>query len=156
MPNEILVVFDKGSNYDYHLIIKELANEFEGQFECLGEKTEKCKTFSVPIEKEVIKVDKAGNKDIITFSYKIKFIESARFTTSSLSNLIENLKEGNQKIKCKDFDFFLEYESVKENSIKCKCLSCNKDCSNKIDEDLKSSIKKTFYLFVVKKWCLSL
>ena len=38
VPNEILVVFLNGSNYDYHFIIKELANEFEGQFECLGEK----------------------------------------------------------------------------------------------------------------------
>ena len=36
MPNEIPVIFHNGSNYDYHLIIKELANEFDGQFECLG------------------------------------------------------------------------------------------------------------------------
>ena len=27
-----LVVFHNGSNYDYHFIIKELANKFEGQF----------------------------------------------------------------------------------------------------------------------------
>ena len=30
---------------------EELANEFEGQFECLRENKEKCKTFFVPIEK---------------------------------------------------------------------------------------------------------
>ena len=36
---------------DSHLTIKELAEEFEGQFECLGENTEKYKTFSVPINK---------------------------------------------------------------------------------------------------------
>ena len=53
MPNEIAVVFHNGLNYDYHFIIKELANEFKGQFECFGEITEKYKTFSVPIEKEV-------------------------------------------------------------------------------------------------------
>ena len=35
--NEIPVVFHNGSNYDYHFITKELANEFEGQFKCLGE-----------------------------------------------------------------------------------------------------------------------
>ena len=52
-PNEIAVVFHNGLNYDYHFIIKELANEFKGQFECFGENTEKYKTFSVPIEKEV-------------------------------------------------------------------------------------------------------
>ena len=41
MPNEITVVFHSVSNYDNHFIIKELANEFEGQFECLGKNTEK-------------------------------------------------------------------------------------------------------------------
>ena len=41
MPNEILLVFHSMSNYDYHFIIKELVNEFEGQFECLGENREK-------------------------------------------------------------------------------------------------------------------
>ena len=34
-------VFHNGSNYDYHFIIKELTNEFEEIFECLGENTEK-------------------------------------------------------------------------------------------------------------------
>ena len=36
VPSEIPVVFHNGSNYDYHFIIKELANKFEGKFECLG------------------------------------------------------------------------------------------------------------------------
>ena len=47
------VVFHNGSNYDYQFIIKELAEELEGKFTCLGENTEKYITFSVPIEKEV-------------------------------------------------------------------------------------------------------
>ena len=63
-------------------MIKELANEFEGQFECLGENTEKYKTFSVPIEKEVTKIDKDGNESVVTISYKIKFIDSPRFMAS--------------------------------------------------------------------------
>ena len=36
-----MIVLHNVSNYDYHFIIKELANESEGQFECLGETTEK-------------------------------------------------------------------------------------------------------------------
>ena len=37
---------------DYHLIIKELAEEFKGkEFACLGENTEKYIRFSVPIKK---------------------------------------------------------------------------------------------------------
>ena len=54
-PKEIPIVFHNGSTYDYHFIIKQLAKEFDGQLECLGEKTEKCITFSVPIKKELDK-----------------------------------------------------------------------------------------------------
>ena len=79
-----LVVFHNGSNYDYHFIIKELSNEYEGQFECLWENTEKFKTFYVPIEKEVTKIDKDGNESVVIMFYKIKFIDSARFMISSL------------------------------------------------------------------------
>ena len=63
---------------------------------------------------------------------------------SSLSNIVNNLAEGIPKIKCKDCDFFPEYESPKNNSIKYKCPSCNKSYSNKLDEDLKKGFKKTF------------
>ena len=41
IPKEIPIVFQNGSTYDYHFIIKELVKEFEGNFECLGENTEK-------------------------------------------------------------------------------------------------------------------
>ena len=41
--------------------------------------TEKYKNFSVLIEKEVIEINKDGNKSVVTISYKIKFIASARF-----------------------------------------------------------------------------
>ena len=53
---EIPVVFHNGSVYDYHFIIKELAKEFDGQFECLGEYTEKHIIFSVPIKNNLIMV----------------------------------------------------------------------------------------------------
>ena len=45
---------------------------------------------------------------------------------SSLSNLHSNLTDGIHKVKCKDCDCFLEYESVTENLIKYKCSFCNK------------------------------
>ena len=48
-PNEIPLVFHNGSTYDYHFIINQLAKEFDGQLECLGENTEKYITFLVPI-----------------------------------------------------------------------------------------------------------
>ena len=63
---------------------------------------------------------------------------------SSLSNLVDNLAEGVHKINCKYCVSFLEYESDKDNLIKYKCLSCNKDYSNKLDEKLKKQFKNTF------------
>ena len=53
VPKEIPVVFHNGSTYDYHFIIKELVKEFEGNFDCLGENTEKYITFSVPLKKKI-------------------------------------------------------------------------------------------------------
>ena len=85
---EIPVVFHNGSIYDYHFIIKDLAEELEGEFECLGENTEKYSTFSVPIKKKIAKKDK-----IIKISYKIKFIDSFRFMSTSLSNHVNNLSK---------------------------------------------------------------
>ena len=40
IPREISVVFHNGSTYEYHFIIKQLAEEFKGEFKCLGENTE--------------------------------------------------------------------------------------------------------------------
>ena len=76
-------MFHNGSTYGYHLIIKKLAKEFEGQFKCLGENTEKYITFSVLLKKEL---DNAK-----TIIHKIKFIDSFRFMSSSLSSLVNNL-----------------------------------------------------------------
>ena len=71
--------------------MKELAEEFEGELECLGENTEKYITFSVPIKKKIRKKDKDGNDKIIKISYKIKFIDSFRSISTSLSKLVDNL-----------------------------------------------------------------
>ena len=92
---EIPIVFHNGLTYDYHFIIKELVKEFEANFECIGENTEKYITFSVPIKKKI------ENKDI-EITHKIKFIDSYRFMSSSLSKLVDNLSEGIHNNKCLD------------------------------------------------------
>ena len=73
IQREIPVVLCDGSKYDFHLIIKELAEEFKDNFGCLGENTEKCITFSVPLKKI------NDNGKLIT--YKLTFIDSYRFIT---------------------------------------------------------------------------
>ena len=72
----------------------------------LGKIQKSTKTFSVPTEKEIRKVDKDGNEGITTVSYKIKFIDL--FMANSLLNLVNNLTEGIHKINCKDCNCFLE------------------------------------------------
>ena len=56
---------------------------------------------------------------------------------SSLSNLVDKLAEGIHKIKLKYCDCFIQYEGVKDNLIKWKCLFFNKIYLNIIDEELK-------------------
>ena len=118
IPKEIPVVFRNGSTYDYHFIIKELVKEFDGNFECLGENTEKYITFSVPIKKKI------ENKDI-EITYKIKFIDSYRFMSMPLSKLIDNLSEGTHNNKCTDCKSCLDYIKTKNEKLILSALIVN-------------------------------
>ena len=60
---------------------------------------------------EITNPDKEGNESITAVLYKIKFIDSARFMASSLSDLVDDLTEGIYKIKFKYCYCFLECES---------------------------------------------
>ena len=89
IPKEIPIVFHNGSTYDDHFIVKELAKECKGNFECLGENTETYITLSVPIKK--------GHDNGKVAIYKLKFIDSYRSMNVSLSRLVDNLSEINKK-----------------------------------------------------------
>ena len=101
MSKKILIGSHNGSEYDYHFIIKELPEEFRKQFTRLGENTKKYITFTVPIDKEVTRINKTGKEITKNISYILQFIDSTRFMASSLSNLVNNLSEGIHIIKCK-------------------------------------------------------
>ena len=149
VPKKNSIVFHNGSNNDYHFTIKELAEEFT----CLGENTEKCITFTVPIEKEAKRIDKNGEVIAKYKSYILQLIDNARFMASSLSNLVNNLSGGIYRIKCKfghnnkkcetcgikykHCNCFLEYKILKDYLIEYKCLSCHKSYQRKFDEKLK-------------------
>ena len=112
VPKRIPTNFNNESNYDYHFIIKELAEKFKKQFTSLGENTEKYITLTVPIDKEVTRIDKNGEEITKNISYILQFIASTRFTARSLSSLVNNLSEGIYRIKCK----FEHYDN--------KCETC--------------------------------
>ena len=153
VPKRIHIVFHAGSKYDYHCIIKELAEECFKKFTCLGENTEKYINFTVPIGKEVTRVDKNEEKITKNISYILQFIDSARFMAISLSNLVNNLSEGIHRIKCKyehddekcetcriKYNYcncFLEYINFKDDLIEDKCLCFNNNYQQKFNEKLK-------------------
>ena len=97
-------MFHSGSNYDYYFIIKEVAEEFEDQFEFLEERTKKYIIFSVPTKKTLK-------------------------TASSLSSLADNLSEGLHKDKYKNCKSDLEYVTAsavaKDTILIFKCVDCN-------------------------------
>ena len=55
-PKKIAIAFHNGSNYDYHFIIIELAEEFKKQFICLGEKSEKYITLHRNYKKYILHI----------------------------------------------------------------------------------------------------
>ena len=138
VPKEIPIVFHNGSTYDYHFIIKELVKEFEANFECIGENTEKYITFSVPIKKKI------ENKDI-EITYKIKFIDRYRFMSSSLSKLVDNLSEGIHNNKCLDCGSCLDYVRITKNEkLILECYNCKQRYKKKFNKDLIKKFKNTY------------
>ena len=137
IPKNIPVIFQNGSTYDYHFIIKELAREFDGNFECLGENTEKYITFSVPIKKRI----ENKNMDI---TYKIKFIDSFRLMATSLSKLVDNLTDNihNDKcIKCKSNVCFVR---AMNETLLFKCIDCEKEYEKEINKELVERFANTY------------
>ena len=130
VPKEIPVVFHNGSTYDYHFIIKELY------------------TFLVPLKKKI------ENKNI-EITYKIKFIDSFRFMSSSLSKLVDNLSEGIHNNKCADCKSNLDYikTTVKPSSLEHKnetlileSYNCKQRYRKKFNKELIKRFASTYEL----------
>ena len=132
IPKEIPIVFHNGSTYDYHFIIKELVQESDGNFECLGENTEKYITFSVLIKKKI------ENKDIeITYN-------SFRFMATSLSKLVDNLMEDIHYDKCVDCKSDLTYMKVMDETLIFRCFNCKKNYKKEINNELIKRFASTY------------
>ena len=102
--------------------------EFEGNFECLGDNTEKYITFSVPIKKKI------ENKDFEN-TYKIKFIDSFRFMATSLSKLVDNLTGDIHGDKCVDCKSDLSYMKVMDETLIFRCFNCKKTMKKKLTKN---------------------
>ena len=137
IPKNIPVIFHNGSTYNYHFIIKELACEFDGNFECLGENTEKYITFSVPIKKRI----ENKNMDI---TYKIKFIDSFRFMATLLSKLVDNLTENVHNDKCDKCKSNLCFVNAMNETLLFKCIDCEKAYEKEFNKELLERFSNTY------------
>ena len=131
VPENIPIVIHNAS-YDTHFIINQLAEEFKGELNCIGENMEKYITFSVPVKKEC--------GDGKTISCKLRFIDSFRFMSASLSELVDNMSGIFNTIECKSFIEKIKINSeccfvgLKNNRLIYRCRECKKECERPTEE----------------------
>ena len=114
-PREIPVLFHNRSIYDYHFVIKGLAEKFEGDFECLGENKEKYITFSVPIKKDY--VDQIRSlKQALKHGLKIKKIHTVpKFNQRAL--LKSYIDKNTEKRMNAKKDFERDFYKLMDNAV---------------------------------------
>ena len=118
VPKDIPIIIRNASDYT-HFISNQLAEEFKGQLNCIDENIEKYITFSVPIKEE----DDNGKK----IAYKPRFIDSFRFMSPSLSELVDNKSGIFNSIECKSCIEKIKIDSeccligLKDNRLIYKC-----------------------------------
>ena len=129
---KISIIIIHNATYDTHFIINQLAIEFKGELNCIGDNMENYITFSVPIKKEL----NSGE----TVTYKIRFIDSLRFMSTTLSELVDNTSEFLKSEECKSCIEKMKINSkccfvgLKNNRLIYKCKECRKERKKSINE----------------------
>ena len=95
-------------------------------------------TFPIPIKKEL-----DNGKTII---YKIKFIDSFRFISNSLSSLVDTLSEGIHNDKCTDCKSCLDYMITKDDKLIFRCFECKRNYEKNLNKDLIKRFASTYEL----------
>ena len=114
---DVPVVIHDGSNYDFHLLIKELVEEFRIEIQSIPQDKEKYKSFGIPIMYKECK-DYA-------IPYNLRFIDSNKFMMGSLDNHVNNLSE---LYTCNYSNKSYQQIKIKYNdkNIYTRCKSCTK------------------------------
>ena len=76
-------------------------------------------TFSVPMAKEVIRIGKNGEEITKILSYRVQFIDNARFMEVSLSGRLNNIADRIHWIKCNN-----EHDNTKCEAFGIKLKDC--------------------------------
>ena len=124
VPKDIRIIIHN-ANYDTNFMINQLAEEFKGEHNCIGENMEKCITFSVSIKKKC--------DDGKTITRKLRFIDCFRFMSTSLSELADNMFGIFNSIECKSCIEKLKINSeccfvgLKNKRLIYKCKKCKEE-----------------------------
>ena len=86
---------------------------------------------------------KIENKNV-EITYKIKFIDSFRFMSSSLSKLVDNLSEGIHNNKCADCKSNLDYIKTKNEKLILECYNCKQRYRKKFKKELIKRFASTY------------
>ena len=69
-------------------------------------------------------------------SYKIKFIDSFRFMSSSLSSFVDNLSEGLHSDRCTHCKSCLDYMMFKDDQLILRCFESKKNYKKNFNKEL--------------------
>ena len=69
-------------------------------------------------------------------SYKIKLVDSFRYMSSSLLNLVDKLSEGLHSDKCTDCKSCLDYMITKDYQLIFRCFECKKNYKKDFNNEL--------------------
>ena len=142
----IPVFFHNGTNYDFNLIIAELAKEFRTKMRCIPLNTNKYMSFSIPIKKEVKESNSKKNRVI---TYTLKFMDTARHNNRALSTFVDNLSELNvcdcKENSDKNIIIKIKYEQGK-TYIFTICRTCSRFRRDQPLNNLKHKFPSTYKL----------
>ena len=137
------------SNYDFHMIIKELAREFD-TVSVLPENTEKYISISIPITLKKIN-NKGEDQD---FVYHIRFNDTYRFLTKSLSAAVDDLSDIDNPLHClkcserfEKYDNFCYFDKLRNNVLGYKCEKCDAFRGKSFETVKKKKIFQNTYSF---------
>ena len=83
-------------------------------------------------------------KQLCSIDKTMKFTDSFRFISTSLSSLVDKLSEKLHSDKCRDCKSELDYMSVEDNQLIFQCLECKKNYKKDFTKELIKRFTNTY------------